>query len=72
MYDTSNDSGENWQSEFELLDIGVADVEARPKVGREVGLARETTVNQVADEGKYRKIEDGVDADGDAEEAAEG
>ena len=72
MYDTSNDSGENWQSEFELLEIGVADVEARPKVGREVGLAREATVNQIAGESKDRKIEDGVDADGDAEEAAEG
>ena len=36
MYDTSNDSGENWQSEFELLEIGnmgLADVEARAKVG---------------------------------------
>lgn len=36
------------------------------------GLAREATVNQVASEGKDRKIEDRVDADGDAEEATEG
>jgi hypothetical protein len=40
MYDTSNDSGESWQSEFELLDIGdigLADVEASAKVGAELG-----------------------------------
>jgi hypothetical protein len=39
-YGTSNDSGENWQSEFELLDIGdmgLADVEATAKVGAKLG-----------------------------------
>jgi len=39
---------------------------------REVRLTRKTTVKQVAGEGEDRKVEDGVDADGDAEEATEG